>query len=406
VTTLNRNPPRWRFGFIIRHDWLIDNSLSLLQLGMGDVSTCVQVGIERNKITMRTRKTTPITRTQKTTNVAKLGCIVGLNPSNFNSRKISLVFDKELKLSETPISNSPIHSFSKSCSFANVSQVFHNNQTNIIASCDNFLANDMVNSPNETIFSSRNPFEESSGTSSAFSHKFFSKMSKPPFNFFNMSRPKESVIGCNSEIFLANVDAKNFSLDIRVTNIDIVDECESEVTFFLSEKQKTFFDFPVIEVSPITVRNNKVKLLSTVNGRNTQLSASKRSRTRKVVTNRTLSDDGISFGFLNNPTSLFNTGYGQLRRQTFPQFIINKGVEFDIVFNFHSPSNINTSLQTSFIGFNGFTKFRSYFNFNGRCNTNIHRKFSNSNYLNFSNLNLERQFLQPMNWLVSLPARI
>jgi hypothetical protein len=55
--------------------WVCYSTLSLNQLGMSEISTCIQVTVKIMEITIMAFKTTIGTRTQLTTSVADLGSV-------------------------------------------------------------------------------------------------------------------------------------------------------------------------------------------------------------------------------------------------------------------------------------------------------------------------------------------
>ena len=331
---------------------------------------------------MQTRKRTFGTRTQIATFMADFGSIVSFNPNNFNSLSFSFVLDETLQLEETPIANPIIHSLSSS----NVSysfKIFHYNLATI-KTINNLFADVMINPSHETPFFSRNLFQEPSGTSSAFALEFTSQEFEFPFNLFDLGGVKELPIRSDSEIIYSEVNAKN-SMQIRAFDINLFGECEQKETFaFGINLQQTFSNFPT-EIGFVTIWNSKRNFNPSFDCRNTQYVLLERERTRSIISNRAVFDSRLSFGFFDNPTSLFDTRNSKLGWQSyFSQRSINKGMQFNIIPNFQFPSLIDTDLHTSFIGGNSINYLLPWFNLNFTSCSDLHNFSNNSNYLNLT----------------------
>jgi len=329
---------------------------------------------------MDTNKRTTRTRTQLSTFGTDLGSIVRLDFKKFNSLSFSFILDKTLQLKETPIANPIIHSPSE-ISFSNSFEVFHNNLASI-KTANNTLADVMIYPSHKMFLFSRNLFQKSSGTSSSFSLEFTSQEFEFPFNLLNLRGVKELSVRSNSKIVYAEVDAKN-SVRTRTFDINLFSECEQEeASAFGINSQKAFINFPT-EIIFETIRDSEWNFNSSFNCRDTQDIIFEREASRRVISEGTEINKGFSLGFFNHSTSLFNTSNRQLSRKSKSfQFLINKGMEFDIVPNFHFPSLINTELQTSFVDNNSINNLLSWFNSNLSSCSSSHRYLTNLNYLN------------------------
>ena len=326
------------------------------------------------------RRTT--TRTQLSALGTDLGSIVRLDSNKFNSLNLGFVLDKILQLKETPIANPIIHSSSE-ISSSDTFQIFHHDF--ISSETGNYFLTDvMINPTHKPVFSTRNLFQKSSTGTSAFALKFTSQEFEFSFNLFNFGGLEKLFVRCNSEILDSQVHPKNLILQVRVYGA-FLRECEKEkASAFFVNNQKTFSNFPT-EILFITIRDSKRNFNPSFDCRDAQNIILERSRTRKIVSNRTKFNNWICFCLFNHPTSLFNTGNRKLRRQShFSQIRINKRMKLNIISNFHSPSDINTMLKSFLIEINCINNLLSWFNFNFSSYSDLHKEDKDINYLNIS----------------------
>jgi hypothetical protein len=356
--------------------WLCYKSPSLFQHGRSEISTCVQVSIQ-GKTTMTNKRITN-TRTKMSTFGTNLGSIVRFNLNKLNSLSFSFVLDKTLQLKKTPIANPIVHSPSE-ISFSNPLKVFHNNLISIKIGND-CLADVMINPSHKPSLFSRNLFQESSGTSSAFALEFTSQEFEFPFNLFDLRRVEELPVRSNSEIINPQVHTQN-SLRNRALGRKFLGECEKEEIFtFRINPQKDFINLPT-KIIFKTIRNSEWNFNSSIYCGDAQNIILEREASWIIVSNRTEFNNGFIFRFLNHSTSLFNTSNRQLSRKSkFFQSQINKWMKLDIIHNSHLPSLINTELQSFFIDSNSSNNLFSWFNSNLSCCSVSHRLSTNLDF--------------------------
>jgi hypothetical protein len=299
--------------------------------------------------------------------------------------------DETLQLEETPIANPIIHSPSE-ISSSNPLEIFHYNLASIKI-INNLFADFMINSSHKPLLSSRNLLEKFSGTSCAFALEFTSQEFEFPFNLFDFRGVEKLPVRSDSKIINPQVHTEN-SVRTR-TNGAFLGECEQEETFTFGNSQKAFINFPT-KIGFVTIWNNKGNFNPTFDCGDTQNIILETETSGSIISNGTELNNRFCLGFLNKPTSLFNTRDSQLRGQPYgSQILINKGMEFDIVSYSHFPSSINTDLHTFLVDSNSINNFLFWFNSNFSCCSGSHRNTNNPLYINLTKLNNEAVFLLP-----------
>jgi hypothetical protein len=367
--------------FIGSDVWWCYSHLSLFQHGRSEISTCIQVSIQR-KTTMANKRRT-FTRTQLSTLGTDLGSVVGLDLNNFNSFNLGFVLNEVLKLMKTPIANPIVHS-SAPGNLPYSLEVFHYDFVSSETG-NNFLADIVVNPTYEPVFPSRDFFKQSLCRPCAFALKFTSQEFEFSFSLFHFGGFEKLFIGSNSKIIHSQVHAQNL-MRIRVSGRKFLGECEKEkASIFFINNQKTFSNLPT-KILFIKIRNFERNLDSSLNGRNSQNIIFERSRTGKIISNGRTLNYWVGFCIFNNSTRLLDTSNSNLGWQSFSQFRINKRMQLNIISNLHSPSDINTILKPLFIQFKSINNLLSWLNFNFSSNSDSHGKLKNSNYLNISEI--------------------
>lgn len=358
------------FDFIARHVWHIDKCLSLFQHGRSEISTCVQVSIERGNTTMWTTETTMQTRTEMPTAMADLRRISRINSDDFNPFHLCFVLDKFLELTETPVVYPIVHP-SASILFTDSLEIFHYNLV-AFEFGNNVLADVMIDSSHPTSFSARKLLQKSLTGTSAFRLEFATQVFKFPLDLLNLRRIIEAIVGRDRKIIYSEVNAKN-RLRSTVTSINLFGERkEEENPSFSVDTQKAFTDFPILKVVFITIRDIKNKRLSDLKQTQDKNVPFEISISREVELNRSFMNDWFRFYFLDNSTSLFDTGNCKLGRQLLSERFINKGVKFDIIFDFMFPRLIDTELQSFGISFDSSNNFRRCSDFDFSCDSTSH----------------------------------
>ena len=312
------------------------------------------------------------------TDRTRLRSVSRIDINNPNSFFQSLVFNKLLQLIETPFVN-PFIVFG---TLPNSFQIFHDDYIAIIQTSNNRFANVVITPSHKPFPTSTHSLEFSSGSLRAFRLKNRNKSIMLDSQLLNVFTIKFS-IRSNSDFIDAEVNAQNSVTMLRKLDI-FPSECKSEIIFISVFSQKTLPNLPIIKILQRIIRNLDRNFNSALNGRDTQNIIFEGKGTRSIVSDRNLKYVRIRFCFLNNSTSLFNTGDGKLRRQShLSQIRINKRMQLNIISNLHSPSNINTMLESFFIEFDSFDN--QIINFNLNWDTSQHCKnIKESPYLNIS----------------------
>lgn len=185
---------------------------------------------------------------------------------------------------------------------------------------------------------------------------------------------------------------------------DVFVEAEYEVasSFFINSKE-TLRDIPSVEIFLVDCWNVEWYFDSTFDCVKAENVIFDCYGTWEVVSDRAVFDYWFALGFFDHSTSLFYTTDAELcRKSKFFESLINKRMQFDIIFNSFSPCNIDADLECFSINFYSFNYFGSCSDSNLSTNNNFH------NYSDVVNIykcieNGGGQFLPVINYWVSLP---
>lgn len=325
--------------------WVCYCTLSLNQHGMSEISAGIKVSIERGNTTMGTRRRTTKASSKRTAPMTDLATVSRVNTIDNHALPVGFVSDELLKLIEAPTIEPKIK-FSAFVSFPDTFQVFHHNLV-AIESSDNLFTYVMIDPSHEPFFPTTELLEKPSGTSSAFSLKFATQMPELAFSSFDFGRAEESVVGSDSNIIYADIDAKNL-MRIRELSINVFSKTEQEETPVLAvNPQKRFSHMPIIsEILPVTVRHNEWNFLPTFDCGQAENIILEGCTTREVISDTCSLYGGFGFGFLDHTTSLLDAGDCQLRRQSITQMSIDNVMELDVVANLLLGCSVDTELQS------------------------------------------------------------
>lgn len=296
---------------------------------------------------MVTRKITMTTDTEFATDMANLRGIVRTDFFKRDTQAFSFILDKVGKLEVAPIVQEPVHSLT-SPSFFDACQIFHNNLVTI--KIGNDLLTDVVVYPShKTSFSSAYLFQKTFCRTSAFSLEFATQMFESTFCTFDTFGIVKFVIGCNSNVFNAQVDTKSM---FAITLSDFILEAKHKKasTFFIDFEQ-TFTDIPS-EVFFIAIWDIELKLIPFFEQSQYQDITFEVSISWEIKTWRCTFNNRLGLCFFEYCTRLFNTRYCELGWQMLSDTLIDKRMELDVVFDTFTMSDIDTDLQTSSIPFN------------------------------------------------------
>ena len=320
---------------------------------MGEISTCIKVGIKIGQTAMGTRKTTFGTRTKLSASVADLGSVVRLSSFNSNPFSFSFVLDETLQLIETPVANPIVHLLS-SVLFPDAPEAFHHNLVSV--EIGNYVFADVVVYPGHiTSFPTAKLLEQSLSRPCAFGLEFTAQIFELPLGLLDFCRIIKPVVGSNSEVVYSEVNAQNMVLrtNVLLSGSNLFRECEQEETSaFFVHSEKTFGNFPV-EVFGITGRDVQVELLSAFEKPQNKSVSFDIGASWKVVSDACPPDDWFGFSPFDHSTSLSYASNSYLRGkfEPFSDSLIDSIMEFEVFGDFMLPSIINTELQSFSISF-------------------------------------------------------
>jgi len=352
-----------------------------------------KIGIRQMPTSFTFNKTTMSNRISIMTDTTTLRGVSGIDINNSYSFLKSFIFNKTLELVKSPLVN-PLIVFS---SFSDSFQIFHNDYIAIKTS-NNRLANVVILKSHKPSPTSREFFQLSLRSPRAFRLKNRNKSVVFNSQLFNILS-KEFTFGSDSNFIDAEVNAQNFTMLVRSLDI-FPSEYKSKVIFILRFSQETFSNLP-FKIFQSIIRNLNRNLNSALNGGNAQNIIFKGETSWFIVFNRNFFNEGFCLCLFDHPTRLFNAGNSKLGGEShISQIPVNKRVEFNIISDFHTPSNINTMLKPFFIQFNSFQNRFSNFQFYWNTSNQHCKKTTNSNYLNISE---DGQFIPALKDRVSLP---
>jgi hypothetical protein len=301
-------------------------------IAFGYISRTVKVGVNGMSTNFILKESCISFSQFSVASVTKLRGVGGIDIDYPTSLHQRFIFDKTLQLSESPF----MHPLIISTISSDVGQIFHNDDISALQVINNLFRDVVVSPSHKPSPTSREIFQFSLGSSSAFALQptYESIM----FDSFALNSTEEFCIGSNSKIIYSNVDTKNSILEVRAIGTNVGIESEQEETFSMTiDSQQTFTNFPS-EIFNIIIGNNKRNFNSSFDSRNTQNIIFERSRTREIIPNGTMFDSRFSLSSFNNSAGLFDTSDRKLRRQSkISQIQIDKGMQSNIVFDIHSP---------------------------------------------------------------------
>lgn len=288
------------------------------------------------------------------------------NPTSFFG---GFILNEGLQLPERPFMNPPIPF---GFTFPNVKEILLNDNISLFNTINDSLTYIMVSPCHEPSPSTRDFPEQSLSGFCAFGLKFANQFIM--FNPFGLDVfAEELLIGSNSDIIYADINAENSCLQTRDCDINIFSKIKQEETstFFVNPKQG-FFNIPQ-EVFFVYFWNNEWNLNSPLNSGNTQNFVLERCTSWEIVSDRTSFDDWLGFSLFTHFNSLPATTDDELCLKTsLFEFGIDSVLEFDFVLDFIIPSEINTELQGFLIDFDSLDYFKTYWDFDFNSCSRLH----------------------------------
>jgi hypothetical protein len=319
---------------------------------------------------MGTTETTRRTRTEPTTSVTDLACVIRLDLNNFNSFHFCFVFNKTLQLKERPVAN-PIIELLPSSDFSYSFEVFHNNLVSVEFG-NNVFTDVVINPSHITSFSSANLLKKTLGGASAFGLKNRTQIFEFSFGLLDFGGIVKPAVACDGKIVYSKVNTKNSILETRAADIDLFRESEEKkCSALLINSQEALADFPV-KVFFITLGNIKFELLPFFEQSQNQNITLEIGTSWKVVSNRSVVDNWLGFSLLDNSARLPNTSNCKLCWQGFPEMFIDERVKLNIIPNPSFPGSINAELQGFGVSLDSFYYFGSCRNFDFSCCSYLH----------------------------------
>jgi len=191
------------------HDWLIDSSLSLKELAESeDVSSSVQVGVQGQPTTFAPIPDSfSVGFSDLTTNRAFLTSVFGIDMFNTLTESFSLVFEKLLKLPESPSSEESVEPLSVLFAPSDA-QLFENDELRIARS--DFLADAVIDISHKTLFSSAKAFEMPLCGASSFTLESTLQPLVFTFDSTNLSAVEKLSIACDDRVDDSPIDSQGF----------------------------------------------------------------------------------------------------------------------------------------------------------------------------------------------------
>jgi hypothetical protein len=338
---------------------------------------------------------------QTFTSGTSLGCVHWIDQCDIDSKPVCFVCDELLQLVETPIMQ-PSIKFPAFSLFPDTFQIFHHECISNFECGYNLFAYFMVFNSHKPSLFTRDSFEQSSGTTSAFGLKFLSQSSISVLDLLDSGRIIKLPVRSDDSFVYAEVQAKNTSLRLSAIDLNLFSKSKKEETpaFFINPEQ-TFLDFPILKIFFETISNLDIKGLSAFDSCYFEDIILERGTSWEVVSDRTSVDNWFRFCFLDNACCLFDTGNSKLAMQSnLSEMFIDERMKFDIVPDFVMPSSIYTELQSLFVKGDSFNYLRGCFDSDLCCCTKSHNLYEAQ--LIYKSYEVESQFIPRINSWVSL----
>ena len=327
---------------------------------------------------MITIKHTFGTRTFMPASVTDLGCIYRIDTDYLDTEPFGFVPNKRLQLIKTPVTYPVINRLS-SVNFSYSFKVFHHDFASL-GSRYNLFTDVMVYPSHEPFFPTRNfPKKVFAGTG-AFGLKPATQISKLSFNLLCSRRFVKYIIGSNCKIVNPQIDAETFPC---LDRLNMLREREQEKASTLLVKIKqAFLHLPVkvVKISLITGWYSERHFYpSLVSGKAKNIILDRRG-TGKVIPDTSLFYDWLSFTKFNHPARLLGASDSKLGMQAKGSKIrVHDVMKFNIIFNLHFPSSINTVLQPLRICFDSFDYLTCWLYFHLSSGSYLHSNYETRN---------------------------
>jgi hypothetical protein len=291
-----------------------------------------------------------------------------------------LVFDKVLKLAESPRMESPVEppALVGTDSF----QIFHRNDVAFLQSIHYLSAYPMVLALHKTCPSARKAFEMPLGGFRSFALECGNELLMA--NHLRHDASVEPTIGCHGKVLYSDIDAKNpLVLSRAHVDRDVFGKAHAEKNAVTSvNPDEAFIDFP-IGIFRGVGRKWNIELLSACDCAETQYSTLVGEASWRIDSHRTVGYGWFALGSFDHSTRLFDAGYGQLGGQSsFSQVAIDERMESDVVSDSSIPSDIDAMLESSLIDIHSFEGFFAIWESEVHSSPAQHRSFIGEKRIN------------------------
>ncbi len=231
-------------------DGLIYNSPAHIpSISLCNIPCSVDVGVEGMSTNLTFKEPRMSDSISTMTSITFFGSVGRIDIDNSNSFLKSLIFNKTLELSKSPL----VNPFIVSGTFSDSRQILHNNNISLFNFGNNRNTDVMICPSHKPSPSPRKFLQLLSRTSCAFRLKITNKSVSLFPQGFNFATIK-NIVGGDCKIIYPQVHPKNFGMLVRSYRV-FLGECKSEVGFiFLSIKQ-TFNNFPILKILQSIIRN-------------------------------------------------------------------------------------------------------------------------------------------------------
>lgn len=301
--------------------------------------------------------------------IATFGSVGRVHIDNSNPFSDSFVLNKALQLPESPL----MHPFVVTCASPDVAQIFHHNSASYRSTINDSLTYVMILPRHELSPPARQSFELSLAGSCAFGLDFTDQPISISAELLELLA-EELAVTADGKLVYSDINAQN-SVRTRALSIDVFRECKKEkASPSFVHSQQALIGLSPIEVLQIASGNFEWHLDTTFDSSDAQNIVLERSRAREVISYRTSAYDWLGFTFLDHSTGLLDASDGKLCLQSKrTQSLVDKRLQFDIVFDALLPSLINAQLQSFGVDFESADYLWSGFDFDFSCCSGSHK---------------------------------
>jgi hypothetical protein len=261
---------------------------------------------------MGTFETTKRSGAQFATSMADLGSVSRFYFDSCNPELSCFVSDKTLELEKAPVAYPVVHTLTSSL-LPYTFEVFHHDLVAYEVG-NNALAYIVVNPSHKPLLPARYLHQKTFGRPCAFSLENRTQMLKPSLSLLDLRGMEELAVRSDSQIIYSEINAKNLTLRVQVSNINLFGEREAEeASLLLIDKELAFLHLPVSEVSSIALWNIDLDMQSLIaNASNTQSVVNVSCAAWEIVADGYSTNDWFGLSLFNDATCIPDAGNSQL----------------------------------------------------------------------------------------------